>query len=63
MGIVAAAVGGSGVVDALKTAFTSIASDVTSGITGILPIALGIVGMILVITIGISVFSKISKHK
>jgi len=61
MGILAAASTG-GVVDSLKTAFTTIASDVTSGITGILPIALGIVGMILVITICVGVFKKIS-HK
>lgn len=49
------------VVTALTTAMTGIASDVQAGISGVLPVALGIAGTVLVVTIGLKVFKKIAK--
>lgn len=48
------------VVDALTTAFSGVASDIQSSIVSILPIALGVVGTIMVIGIGMKVFQKVS---
>lgn len=50
--------GNSGVISALTTAFTSIASDFTSTVTAVLPIALGVVGMIMVVRFGIRFFKR-----
>lgn len=52
--------GSSSIVTALQTAFTSIASDVTSVITSILPIALGIVGAGVVIIFGVKWFKRLT---
>lgn len=52
--------GGNGIVSALSTAFTSISSDLTSALTTILPIALGVLGMGIVIRYGIRWFQKIT---
>lgn len=48
------------VVTALTTAMGTIATDVQAGIAGILPVGLGILGTILVVTIGIRVFKRIT---
>jgi len=44
---------------AMNTAFTSIAGDITATMTSVLPIALGIVGMIIVIRFGIKWFKSL----
>lgn len=46
--------------DTLTTSFTSVASDITSGIQAVLPIALGIVGTVMVIMFGIKIFKKLT---
>lgn len=56
MNIVAA----SEVVTALTTAMSGIATDVQAGIAGVLPVALGILGTILVVKIGIRVFKSVT---
>lgn len=48
----------SGVQQALTNGFTTIASDMTTTITNILPIILGIVGMIAVIGFAIRFFNQ-----
>lgn len=48
-----------GVVTALTTSFTSVASSVTGIIGDVLPIALPIVGSMIVVTTGIKIFKKI----
>ena len=48
------------VVTALQNAMTSVSSDVQTAITTVLPIALGIMGFGLVITLGIKYFKKIA---
>lgn len=50
----------SSVITALQTAFNSIASDIGSVITAIVPIALGIVGAGLVLVFGIKWFKKLT---
>ena len=55
-----AAEAGSGVTGALTAAFTSIASDCMSAISAVLPIALPIMGAIVVGTIGIKIFKKVT---
>ena len=50
----------SGVQDALTTAFTDVSTNVMSTITNVLPIALGIVGAVMVVTIGIKIFKRFS---
>lgn len=52
--------GSSSIVTALQTAFTSIASDVTSVLTTILPIALGVVGAGVVIIFGVKWFKRLT---
>lgn len=56
----AAETGDSGVRDSLKTGFTSCATDMKGAIGDILPIALGVLAAILVITVGIKIFKKIT---
>lgn len=50
--------GNSSVITALSNAFTSIAGDLTTTITTVLPIALGVVGMIMVVRFGIKFFKR-----
>lgn len=57
---VAAQEAGSTVTSALTAAFISIASDCMSAISAVLPIALPIMGAIVVVTIGIKIFKKVS---
>lgn len=45
---------------ALSTAFTSIAGDFATTISNVLPVALGITGMIMVIRFGISLFRRLA---
>lgn len=52
--------GGNTIVSALSTAFTSITSDLTTTMTTVLPIALGVLGMGIVISFGIKWFKKIT---
>lgn len=52
--------GGNTIVNALSTAFTSISSDLTTTMTTILPIALGVLGMGIVIMFGVKWFKKIT---
>lgn len=44
--------------DTLVSSFSSVTSDMTSTITGILPYVLGLVGLGLAITLGIKYFKK-----
>lgn len=46
---------------ALTTAFSSIASDFATTISNVLPVALGITGMIMVISFGIRLFKRLAK--
>ena len=50
-----------GVTAALTTALGSVASDMTGAIVAVLPIALPVLGGILVVTVGIKAFKKFSK--
>lgn len=52
--------GQSGIVSALSTAFQSIASDLTTVITTIAPIALGIVGAGMVLVFGVKWFKRLT---
>ena len=45
---------------AMKTAFSTVQTDVTSMITASAPYALGIIGTVLAVTIGIKVFKKLT---
>ena len=62
MGLITAleSTGQSSIVQALSTAFTSIASDLTSVITTIAPIALGIVGAGMVLVFGVKWFKRLT---
>lgn len=53
--------GASNVRDQLKTSATSVASDIMGTITDILPIALPIMGAMLVVGIGIAIVRKVTK--
>lgn len=46
---------------ALSNAFTQISSDFATTISNVLPVALGITGMIMVISFGIRLFRKLAK--
>lgn len=48
----------SGIQNALQTGFTSIASDMTTTVTNVLPIVLGVVGLVLVVSFAIRFFQK-----
>lgn len=52
--------GSSTIVSALSTAFQTIASDLTSVITTIAPIALGIVGAGMVLVFGVKWFKRLT---
>lgn len=45
---------------ALSTAFTQISADFATTIGNVLPVALGITGMIMVISFGISLFRRLA---
>lgn len=45
---------------ALSTAFSQISSDFATTISNVLPVALGITGMIMVISFGIRLFKRLS---
>lgn len=45
----------------MVTAFTAIAGDVTSGIASVAPIAIGVMGVMLVWSIGTKFFKKTAK--
>lgn len=46
---------------ALTTAFTQISSDFATTIGNVLPVALGITGMIMVLTFGIRLFRRLAR--
>lgn len=46
--------------EAMNTAFASVQTNVTSMITTSAPYALGIIGTVLAVTIGIKVFKKLT---
>lgn len=48
----------SGIQNALSTGFQSIASDMTTTVTTVLPIVLGIVGLVLVVRFAIKFFQR-----
>ena len=50
-----------GVTTALTTGITTIASSATDAIAKVLPVALPVMGAIVVVTIGIRVFKKFTK--
>lgn len=50
----------SSAVTAMSSAFTTIAGDMTSTLTTILPIALGVVGLGIVIKFGVKWFQRLS---
>lgn len=52
--------GGTTLVNSLKTGFTAIAGDLTSALGEIVPIAIGVVGAVMVVTFGIAMFKRIS---
>ena len=56
--VLGAAAGGT-VTDALTTAMTSTASECTSAIGAVLPVALPVMGALVVVGIGIKVFKKV----
>lgn len=47
--------------DTLTSAFTTVASDMTSAVGSILPIALGVGGTVLVVTLGWKLFKRLTK--
>lgn len=51
----------SGIQSALQTGFESIASDMTSTVTTVLPIILGVVGLVLVVGFAVRFFKKNAK--
>lgn len=50
----------SAIQSALTSAFTSIAADLTSTATAVAPIALGVIGLSLVVIFGIKMFKRIT---
>jgi hypothetical protein len=51
----------SGVSDALVSGLSSVATDMGSFITNILPVVLGVVGAVILISFGIKLFKRFSK--
>ncbi len=56
----AGATGNEAVKTAMTDSFTKIGTDIQGMITDVLPIALGILGAIMVITFGIKIFKKLT---
>lgn len=52
---------GSGVTGALTAALSTIAGDMTGAIAAVVPIAVPVIGGILVVTLGIKAFKRFSK--
>lgn len=52
---------GSGVTAALTAALGTVASDMTGAVASIVPIAVPVIGGILVVTLGIKAFKRFSK--
>lgn len=50
-----------GIQNALQTGFQSIASDMTTTVTNVLPIALGVVGLVMVVRFAIKFFRRNAK--
>lgn len=50
----------SAVTEALKTGITTISSDAMSAVASVIPVALPIMGAIVVVGIGIKVFKKVA---
>ena len=50
-----------GVTTALTTGITTIASNATDAIAKVLPVALPVMGAIVVVTIGVKIFKKFAK--
>ena len=46
--------------DAVISGLTTIGNDLTATVTGVLPIALGIVGAVMVIIFGVKIFKKLT---
>lgn len=61
MGMMATSEGASSVVNALITGVTTIASDATSAITAVAPIALGVAGLCVVLSLGWKAFKRFTK--
>ena len=59
MGMLVLGAGG-GVTEALTTAMTSTASECTGAISAVLPVALPVMGALVVVGIGIKVFKKVT---
>lgn len=53
--------GASSIQNALTTGFTTVANDALSAIGAILPIALPVLGAIVVIMVGIRIFKRVAK--
>lgn len=51
----------SGIQSTLQTAFQSIASDMSSTVTTVLPIVMGVVGLVLVVGFAVRFFKKNAK--
>lgn len=51
----------SGIQNALTTGFTSIAGDMTTTVTNVLPVVLGVVGLVLVVSFAIKFFRRNAK--
>ena len=49
-----------GIQTALTEAFTTVATNCNTEISNVLPISLGVVGALLVVTFGIKVFKKLT---
>lgn len=49
-----------GIQTALTEAFTTVASNCNTAIANVLPVALGVVGAVMVVTFGIKVFKKLT---
>lgn len=61
--MVFAAEGGSGTANAAVTsAMTSVANDMTATATALIPIALGVVGIAMVVIFGIKIFKRIASR-
>lgn len=50
-----------GVITALTTGITSIATSATDAIAKVLPVALPVMGAIVVVTIGVKIFKRFAK--
>lgn len=47
-------------ISALTSAFSTVASDALSAVQGILPIALPVLGALIVVGVGIKIFKKVT---